>query len=118
MWTSKKALRKKIADLEAQLMDAEGMNDELNERIHYINETLEFYQDTFPFELGEVVYDVQLRGANGRYTKTKASKEHSVINEVEVDEKNYFKLVERYRNHDVFLARETALAHLDTVCIE
>lgn len=70
----------------------------------------------FPFDLGEVVYDLQLRGETGRYTKNKPSKEHSLINEVVVDEKNYFKLKARYESRNVFRSRESAEEHLNSLC--
>lgn len=72
--------------------------------------------ETFPFKLGQVVYDLQLKNESGRYTKKNASMEHSVINEVVVSEKNYFSLVTRYRKHDVFMTYADADSHLASVC--
>jgi hypothetical protein len=72
--------------------------------------------EAFPFKLGQVVYDLQLKNESGRYTKKNASMEHSVINEVVVSEKNYFSLVTRYRKHDVFMTYADADSYLTSVC--
>lgn len=73
--------------------------------------------ETFPFKLGQTVYDVALKNAQGRYTNTKPSFEHSTITEVVVDTKNYFKLVERYNRQDVHMTRASAEDYLKSVCI-
>ena len=73
--------------------------------------------ETFPFKLGQTVYDVSLKNAQGRYTKIKPSLEHSTINPVVVDTKNYFKLVERYERKDVHVTAEAAEMYLKSVCI-
>ena len=83
-----------------------------------LRKALEEMYETFPFELGEVVYDLQLRSAAGKYTKTKPSKEQSIINEVVVDEKNYFKLKARYESRDVFRTYEGAEDYLNSICVE
>lgn len=72
--------------------------------------------EMFPFKLGQEVYDVQLRNAQGKYTKKKPSIEHCLINKVVVDEKNYFSIVKRFRNNDVFLDFDTADAYLMDIC--
>lgn len=72
--------------------------------------------EMFPFKLGQEVYDVQLRNAQGKYTKKKPSIEHCRINKVVVDEKNYFSIVKRFRNNDVFLDFDTADAYLMDIC--
>lgn len=77
---------------------------------------VEFFEKQYPLTLGQVVYDIQLRGQNGRYTRTKASREHSLITELTVDTKNYFKLVDRL-NTDVFTSFEAANEYLDSICI-
>ena len=41
-----------------------------------------------------------------------------MINEVVVDAKNYFKLVDRFYAEDVFMSIELAEKYLDSVCIE
>ena len=94
-FTTKKELKKQVAELMS----------ELDSKI-----------EVFPFNLGQTVYDVQLRNEMGRYAKKNASLEHSLINEVVVDEKNYFNLVERYKRKDVFTTRELAQIHLETIC--
>ena len=94
-FVTKKQLKAKVAALEATTV---GM------------------LEAFPFKLGQVVYDLQLKNEAGRYTKKNASIEHSVINEVVVSEKNYFSLVSRYRKHDVFLTYDEANNYLTSVC--
>lgn len=73
--------------------------------------------EIFPFKLGQTVYDVALKNAQGRYTKTKPSFEYCTITEVVVDTKNYFKLVERYKRQDVHMTRASAEDYLESVCI-
>lgn len=86
------------------------------------NEILELFDelydivDAFPFYLGQKVYDVALKNAQGRYTKTKPSREHCTITEVEVNEKNYFSLKKRLENNDVFYEREEAEEYLNSIC--
>lgn len=70
-------------------------------------------KEVFPFKLGQIVYDVALRDVKGRYTKDAPSFEYSLINEVVVDEKNYFGLVERLKRQDVFIEREDAEIYLE-----
>lgn len=74
--------------------------------------------EDFPFELGQVVYDIQLRNETGKYTKKNASLEHSRINEVEVTKKNYFGLVDRYKKNDVFFEFQEANDYLVRVCVK
>ena len=70
-------------------------------------------KETFPFTMGQIVYDVALKDDKGRYTKTEPSYEHSEINEVVVDEKNYFGLVDRLKRHDVFVKLDDAELYLE-----
>ena len=72
----------------------------------------------YPLNVGQTVYDVQLRSSKGRFTKTKASREYSYINEVIVDKKNYFNLVERLNAKDVFTTPEAAEEFITSVCVE
>lgn len=99
---TKKELKQRVAALEVE-----------NEILY---KELDAVATAFPFELGQVVYDVALKNAQGRYTKTKPSREHCTITEVEVTEKNYFSLVKRLNNNDVFFYQEDAEAYLDHVC--
>ena len=99
---TKKELKEQILDLQMTVKELEGevaMRDE-----------------KYPLELGETVYDVALKNAQGKYTKTKPSLEHCTITPVTVDEKNYFKLVARMRNNDVFLSEAAAKKYLETIC--
>lgn len=101
-FTTKKELKQRVAALEIE-----------NEILYG---ELDGVAADFPFDLGQVVYDVALKNAQGRYTKTKPSREHCTITEVEVNEKNYFGLVKRLNNNDVFFNQEDAEAYLDSVC--
>jgi hypothetical protein len=91
-------------------------NVELLDEIESLEEELDDMHEEFPFFIGQVVYDVALKNAQGRYTRTKPSREHSTITEVEVTEKNYFGLVNRFNRKDVFFDSATAEAYLDSVC--
>ena len=73
-------------------------------------------KEVFPLTIGQIVYDIALKDDKGRYTKTEPSSEHSIINEVVVDEKNYFSLVDRLKRSDVFIDRSDAEIYLDFVC--
>lgn len=89
---------------------------ELMADIAMLRDELDAMNHAFPLVLGQTVYDVQLKNDKGRYAKKNASLDHSVINEVIVDTKNYFGLVERYLRQDVFLDYDTANAFLKEVC--
>jgi hypothetical protein len=108
-FTTKKELKAVIAKQEIYL-------EEAREAIEMLEAELADMRKAFPLELGQVVYDVALRNEKGRYTKTKASREHSTITETTVTEKNYFGLVERFIRKDVFFTREAAEAYLESVC--
>jgi hypothetical protein len=88
----------------------------LKNEIVDLTEDLYDMVDAFPFYMGQTVYDVALKNAQGRYTKTKPSREHCTITEVEVNEKNYFGLKKRLENNDVFYEREEAEEYLESVC--
>jgi hypothetical protein len=90
---------------------------ELKATINKLENELDTMREVFPFFIGQTVYDVQLRNEKGRYAKKNVSLEHSLINEVVVDEKNYFGLVERYKRNDVFFYYESARAYLESVCV-
>ena len=90
--------------------------DCLLEEIELLEEMVEDLYEEFPFFIGQTVYDVALKNANGRYTKTNPSLEHSSITPVEVTEKNYFKLVERMYNDDVFEEFSEAEEYLKSIC--
>lgn len=88
----------------------------LDNKCEELKNELNAMKDIFPLALGQTVYDVQLRNEKGRYARKNTSLEHSLINEVVVDEKNYFGLVERYKRNDVFFSHENADAYLKKVC--
>lgn len=108
-FTTKKELKEANFELCLTAKELEGELDQVEEK-------LELKQEAFPFDMGQKVYDVALKNAQGRYTKTKPSREHSTITEVEVNEKNYFGLVKRLNNNDVFFNQEDAESYLDKVC--
>lgn len=88
----------------------------LEEELREVENDLADMQDAFPFDLGQVVYDVALKDDKGKYTKTKPSREYSTITEVIVTEKNYFSLAARLERNDVFFVREDAEDYLNSVC--
>ena len=106
---TKKELEARCAKLEAQLTELEGSYVELADKYYKL-------VDVFPFVMGQEVYDIALKSAQGRYTTLKPSLEHSTITPVVVSEKNYFKLVTRYMNNDVFNTYEEALEYLQSIC--
>lgn len=114
MWISKKKfdqLKDEIVKLEERLECTSVLMNELHHELDHI-------KDLYPFEMGQVVYDLQLRNNKGRFTKKNPSKEYSLITEVTVDKKNYFNLVERYHNSDVFVKKADAEMRLNTVCVD
>lgn len=106
---TKKELRHKLDVTERDLDGAE-------EEIEHLWYELNYYKKVFPLDLGSTVYDIQLRDAKGKYTKEGASREYSYFNKVEVTEKNYFGLVERWKNQDVFIEESDAIEYLDRIC--
>lgn len=91
-------------------------NFELQMSVKELEGELAQMQEKYPLDLGQVVYDVALKNAQGRYTKVKPSLEHCTITPVTVDEKNYFKLVTRMHNNDVFVSEAAAKTYLETLC--
>lgn len=118
MWITKKKHKKIVTELENTIKHKEAQIEEIVKYNDELAEALEEMQSMYPFNLGDVVYDVQLRSAKGRFTKTKPSREHCIINEVVVDKKNYFGLVDRLATKDVFTNLDDATNYLDDVCVE
>lgn len=108
-FTSKKELKTAVGVFSDALEECE---EELEAR----TEELVDLRNTFPFDLDQVVYDVALKNDKGRYTKTRPSLEYSTITAVSVTEKNYFSLVNRYKNNDVFTSEEAAKQYLRSIC--
>lgn len=108
-FTTKKDLKKELADKKETIL-------ELRCDVEALAAELGCMRASFPFDLGQTVYDVALRNDKGRYTKTNPSYEQSTITEVEVNEKNYFGLKKRFENNDVFFSNEEAEEYLKTVC--
>ena len=101
-FVTKKELKEQVFDLGLSVKELEGELAQMQER--------------YPLDMGQVVYDVALKNAQGKYTKTKPSLAHCTITEVVVDEKNYFKLVKRMRSNDVFASEAAANKYLETIC--
>ena len=91
-------------------------NFELNLTVRELEGELAQMQDKYPLDIGQTVYDVALKNAQGKFTKAKPSFEHCTITPVVVDEKNYFKLVNRFRNKDVFMSEASAKVYLESIC--
>ena len=90
--------------------------DRLRAEVLELEDALYRKEDMFPFYLGQTVYEIAFKNEKGRYTKKDPSFEHSEITEIEVTEKNYFKLVKRYENDDVFCSRDGAELYLEYIC--
>ena len=90
--------------------------NDLKNTVAALEQELCTMKEAFPFELGQEVFDIQLRDETGKYTKKNASLEHSRINPVTVGESNYFSLVKRYKENDVFSDLKDATEFLNTVC--
>lgn len=97
-----KTLKRQAAAIEA---DRNGLISELDTM-----------KKAFPFIIGQVVYDVQLKNAQGRFTKKHPSFEQSSVNAVEVTAANYFKLVARLASKDVFFEEAAATEHIRSLC--
>lgn len=108
---TKKDLRARISELEAQNNQVRKYNED-------IADAYEMLKACYPLDIGATMYEVQLRSEDGKYTRTKASREHSLINEVLVTEANYFKLKKRMLKNDVFVTLEHAKKHLDEICVK
>jgi hypothetical protein len=104
-----KELAYKVAEYGLKVAELEANVDSANDEINYL-------KHMFPFELDQVVFDVALKNAQGKYTKKNPSIKHSTITEVTVNEKNYFGLVKRYENNDVFFSKKDAEKFLKSVC--
>jgi hypothetical protein len=100
--TSKKEYKNVIAELQAKIAEHEAV--------------IEAAFEAFPLTVGQTVYDIALKNESGRYTKLRPSFEHSTITPVEVTEKNYFSLVNRFRRNDVFFTQEEAEEYLKSIC--
>jgi hypothetical protein len=110
-FTTKKELKAQVSTLEA---DLNSVNEILDSYVKSYTELI----NMFPYKLGQTVYDVALKNAQGRYTKTKPSLEYSIITPVTIDEKNYFSIVKRSMKNDIFLTEEAAKQFLKSVCKE
>ena len=107
--TTKKAHLDYIAKHDAE-------TEALKEEIQELSDDLYTMCEAFPFYMGQKVYEVALKNEQGRYTKTNPSLKYSLINEVVVDEKNYFKLVKRFNKDEVFYEIEEAEEFLKDIC--
>ena len=117
-FTSKRKLKAQIAQLEYELNCMKNIKEEVIKCNNELADEVVKLLNMFPFKLGQTVYDVQLRSAKGRYTKNKASKEHSFINEVVVTRDNYFELIDKYKDQEVYLVKEHAENYIEFVSIE
>lgn len=114
--TTKKELLAKQASLQSEIETLRDACLAFESDRNAVTEDMRKMKKVFPFELGQTVYDLQLRNEMGRYAKKNPSLMHSIINEVIVDEKNYFNLVERYKKNDVFINKALAKSYLETIC--
>lgn len=117
LMTTKKH-KKIVEELNRTITKRNELIQTISDYNNEIADKLESMFKAYPFNIGDKVFDIQLRSSKGRFTKTKPSREHSIINEVIVDKKNYFNLVDRYNSNDVFKTLAEATDHLDSVCVE
>ena len=115
-FTTKKELKKANTDLLAKVTGYGLKVAELESDLDSANDEILYLKHMFPFELGQVVFDVALKNAQGKYTKKNPSLAHCTITEVTVNDKNYFSLVKRYNNNDVFFTKKEAEKFLKSVC--
>ena len=115
MWITRKKLKAQNAALEAALETLKA-DCALLEAAYKAK--VEVLEEMYPFSMGQIVYNVNLRSATGRFTKTKVSKEHSYVDEVVVNKTNYFKLVDRYANKDVFMTLKAAEDFIASIAVE
>lgn len=120
---TKRALKREIEDLNLEVSKLKGQlmyqHKVTEELVIALNDGKAAYSkmcETYPFDIGQVVYDIQFRNTEGKFTKKHPSIEHSLINEVTVTERNYFGLVKRYYARDVFTTYEDANEFLNEFC--
>ncbi len=120
---TKRALKKQIEELQIEngrligkLMYQEKSHEELVTSYNKLKSAYKELCDEYPFDVGQIVYDIQFRNTEGKFTKKHPSIEHSLINEVTVTERNYFGLVKRYYARDVFTTYEDANEFLNEFC--
>ena len=118
LFYGRKMREERMRMLENEITHWRDKYEELVQRVEATARELDRMHELYPLSIGSIVYDLQLRGDNGRYTRTKASREHSLINEVVVDTKNYFKLVARMHAKDVFTSKKAAERELDKICVK
>ena len=104
--------KKRLEYIERHDAEILALKEEIQELADEIYDMIE----SFPFFIGQPVFEVVLKNDKGRYTKTKPSTKYSCINMVVVDEKNYFSLVKRFNRDEVFYEREEAEEYLKSVC--
>ena len=114
--TTTKKFDATVETLNNTIEELQEENEDLGMSVKELEGELSMMQEKYPLDLGETVYDVALKNAQGKFTKTKPSLEHCTINEVVVDEKNYFKLVKRLANNDVFMSENAAKKYLASIC--
>lgn len=115
---TKKKHNKIVAEMEASLSEYQQRCAKYTIQLEATLDEMDKFRAVYPLQLGQTVYDVQFRNEKGRYTKTNPVCEYSKVNEVVVDKKNYFNLVERLNAKDVFFTAEEAEARLHEVCVK
>lgn len=116
MFTSRKKIRKYIETLIEENKQLKKTQQEVTMYNNELADKLEELMKKYPISCGDTLFEVCLRNDKGRFTKTKPSKEYSYIETVIVDTKNYFKLVDKFNNKEVFTTEKSAKKHLDSLC--
>ena len=116
MFTSRKKITKYIEELIAELQEVKKENSKIREYNKQIADKCEHIMKLYPINIGDTLYEVCLKNDKGRFTKTKPCKEYSSVEELTVDTKNYFKLVEKFNNNEIFFVKKDAQKYLDSLC--
>jgi hypothetical protein len=77
--------KKEQSEAQAKLAKLNNQISELKDVVIAHENELVFLRSVFPFNLGQRVYDISLKDAKGKFTKTKPSLKYSTINEIFVD---------------------------------
>ena len=113
-----KKLKQEIYELTSENEYLRKLKDNYSLMVRAQEEDLNTFYSQFPLQIGQEVYEVQLRSKTGRFTKTKPSKEHSTISCITVDKKNYFNLVDKLNNGSLFTCEVSAEEYLNSICID
>ena len=76
---TKKELKEEIESLNQTIDALRATTQEYARQLNRFQNDLEEMYNNFPFNVGDVVYTVELRNASGRYTSKHPSRAHSSV---------------------------------------